>query len=362
MYGGGDRKGKVMKNKAVIGAAAVILVVVVVVGGRMLKKEEADVAVELPVVRIESPTVGDIELMTDIGGSIEPQEVVYVYPETSGTVTEVCAQTGDQVQAGQVLCRMDIPTLDTLENSMQSARIAMEQAQKESARQTELYQLGYISQQDYEQIRNSADTAKLSYERAKMEYERQVEYSNIVSPIDGSIETFDAEVFDKVSPSTQLCVVSGVGGKIVACQLTAALKDAAAVGDPVWTEQGNTVIEGSIYEISTMVDPVTGLYKMKAALSEGDALATGMTVKVSLISENARNTLLVPVDAVNYESGKPYLYTYEEGTVHKIFFEAGIYDSEKQQVLSGVQPEDQIITTWSPELYEGAQVRAEGIQ
>ena len=56
MYGSGDRKGKVMKNKAVIGAA-VILVVVVVVGGRMLKKEEADVVVELPVVRIEAPTV-----------------------------------------------------------------------------------------------------------------------------------------------------------------------------------------------------------------------------------------------------------------------------------------------------------------
>ena len=351
-----------MKKKVVIGAVAAVVAVAVVAGGRMLKKEDADAAVELPVVRTEYPTVGDVELMADIGGSIEPQEVVYVYPETSGTVTEVCAQTGDQVRAGQVLCRIDIPTLDALENSMQSARIAMEQAQTEHARQEILYQAGDISRQDYEHSKNSADTAKLSYERARLEYEKQVEYSNIVSPIDGSIETYDVEVFDKVSPSTQLCVVSGAGGKVVACQLTAALKEAAAIGDAVWIQQGRAVIEGSIYEISTMVDPVTGLYKMKAALSGGDELATGMTVKVSLISEKARNALLVPIDAVNYENGKSYLFTYKNGTVHKIFFEAGIYDSEKQQVLSGIQPDDQIITTWSPELYEGAQVRVEGIQ
>ena len=34
--------------------------------------------------------------------------------------------------------------------------------------------------------------------------------------------------------------------------------------------------------------------------------------------------------------------------------ETGISDSEKMEIISGLTADDFVITTWSPELYEGA--------
>ena len=51
------------------------------------------------------------------------------------------------------------------------------------------------------------------------------------------------------------------------------------------------------------------------------------------------------------------MYTYDNGTVHYVPVEVGLYDSQKAQILSGINASDEVITTWSSELYEGSQVQ-----
>lgn len=68
--------------------------------------------------------------------------------------------------------------------------------------------------------------------------------------------------------------------------------------------------------------------------------------------------MTIPVDSVYYSGGDAYVYTYDNGTVHQVPVEVGIYDSQLAQILSGISMSDQVITTWSSELYEGSQVAA----
>ena len=96
------------------------------------------------------------------------------------------------------------------------------------------------------------------------------------------------------------------------------------------------------------------LFLIKIQLADANDLSTGTSVKLSLCSERADQVITVPVDSVYYENSKPYVYTYDNGTVHKIFIEAGIYDSSRLEVKEGIQQNMEVITTWSPELYEGA--------
>lgn len=77
-------------------------------------------------------------------------------------------------------------------------------------------------------------------------------------------------------------------------------------------------------------------------------------VKLYITSDKADGVLTIPVDSVYYDNGKPYVYTFDDGTVHRIEIETGISDSDRMQILSGVSAADRVITTWSPELYEGA--------
>ena len=129
------------------------------------------------------------------------------------------------------------------------------------------------------------------------------------------------------------------------------------MGDPISLDKNGTDYQGTINEVSSMIDDSTGLFKVKASVENGDALPTGSTTKLSVISDRADNVLTIPVDAVYYSGGDAYVYTYDNGTVHYVPVEIGLYDSEKAQILSGINASDEIITTWSSELYEGSQVQ-----
>ena len=66
--------------------------------------------------------------------------------------------------------------------------------------------------------------------------------------------------------------------------------------------------------------------------------------------------MTLPVDCVYYDGGDAYVYTYENGTVHKVPVEVGIYDSERAEIVSGISEDNLVITTWTSELTEGALV------
>ncbi len=70
--------------------------------------------------------------------------------------------------------------------------------------------------------------------------------------------------------------------------------------------------------------------------------------------------LTVPVDAVNYDKGEPFVYCYEGGTARKTMIESGIYDSNTMEVKSGLTEESMVITSWSNELMDGAEVIHDG--
>lgn len=69
-------------------------------------KEEADEP-ESVAVEVQTPRIGSLTLDSAYIGTVVPQEQVYVIPKTSGTVTETFFEVGDQVQAGDVLFKID---------------------------------------------------------------------------------------------------------------------------------------------------------------------------------------------------------------------------------------------------------------
>ena len=133
-----------------------------------------------------------------------------------------------------------------------------------------------------------------------------------------------------------------------------------SLGDPIQVEKGGSQYDGTITEVSSMIDAATGLFSVKGTLPGAQGLATGTTVKLSVVSEEAVNVMTVPVDTVYYEGGDAYVYTYEDGIIHKVPVEVGIYDSEKAEILSGLNGDDMVLTTWNSELRDGAAAALEG--
>ena len=311
----------------------------------------------IPTVSVVTPETGSIELSTSLTGEVEPSDVVYVYAKASGDVTDVLVKAGDTVQAGQVLLQIDTDQVDTARNSMESAQVSYAQAQDTFNRQQILYANGGISEQEYQQSANSVKTARLQYESAKMAYDKQVEYSTITAPIAGVVESCDVEVYDNISMSTQLCVISGEGNKRLSFQVSERVKENLEAGDPVEILKNGKTYTGTITEVSSMADSSTGLYKTKAEFDGAESLSTGSVVKVSVISQEAHNVMTIPVDAIYFTGSENYVYVYEDGVVHKAALEVGLYNSELAEVKSGLSWDDQVISTWSADLYENAKAK-----
>ena len=116
-----------------------------------------------------------------------------------------------------------------------------------------------------------------------------------------------------------------------------------------------------------MADSDTGLFKVKATLDETfdeTRLPTGSMVKLYVTSEQAEQVMTVPVDSFYYDGGLSYVYIYdpEESVLHKQEVEVGLYDSDWIEIKSGLSMSDQVLTTWTSELYEGTKVRLKGGQ
>lgn len=348
-------KKSVIVTGVVIVAAAAFIILPKALRPKAVMEEEI-----IPVVEVQNPEPGNIELFRNLVGKVEPSDVVYIYPKVGGEVTDVYVKAGDIVKEDQPICKIDTKQVESARLSLESAEMARNDAQTNLARQQALFASGDISSAAFEQAQTGAKSAQIQYESAKLNYDNQVEYSNITAPIGGKVEICDIEVHDNVSQQNLISVISGEGSKAVSFSVPEKIVGQLSEGSAVTIEKNGMEYQGTITEISSMIDASTGLFKVKSSVENGDALATGSAVKLYVTSDKVDNVMTLPVDAVYYSGGDAFVYTYDNGTVHKVPVEVGIYDSEKVEILSGLTAGDQVITTWSSELFEGSKVQAAG--
>lgn len=342
----------IIAGAIVIIAALAGLIIPKVLGGN---KEEfvADVP---PVVTVENPQIRSIELTSDLIGTIEPSSIVHITPLGAGEVTAVNVQTGDMVTAGQLLCVIDTKQVESSRIMVETARITYEDARKNLDRMTILYTAGDVAEADYQSLKDNVEMARLQYENAKIAYNIQMESSQVTAPIGGRVESLNISVHDMVSPQSVLCVISGEGGKAVTFYASERIVNGLKAGDIINVEKNGTGYEAAITEVNTMVDEASGLFKVKASIPEGDRLATGTSVKLTVISQKAADVLTVPVESVYYEGGDPFIYTYADGALKRNAVTVGLADVDYAEIQAGISSEDQVITTWTSELYDGSKV------
>lgn len=344
---------KILTGVVIAGVLAAVIV------PRLMKEEPPIEAAPLPNVTVENPLKRDIVLESGLIGTIEPSDILYVTPKVAGEIQQVLVSAGDVVKQGQALCKIDNKKqIDNAKIQMDSAAVALQNAQSNLNRMQVLFASGDISAQSFEQVQVQARSAQLQYQAAKLGYDTQVEYSTVTAPIGGKLESVNMELHSMVSQSSQLCVITGEGVKKVSFSVPERIKINLELGSRIRLQKQGTEYEAEITKLADMISPQTGLFEVEASIEEGDGLAPGSTVKLFVVSDYTRDAITIPVDAVYYDGGDAYAYTCEGSTVHKVPVETGIFDEERIEILSGITMQDKVIVTWSSELYEGSQVNA----
>ena len=357
--------------KIAIGAV-VVLGFAGLVATRMMKPQEEMQTKGLPAVTLTTATEGSIEQTTSLMGTVEPSDTYYITPKVAGELVEIYVQNGQSVEAGAPIAKIDNQKqIDAAKSQMEAANASVQAASQQAAtaqdavnRMTPLYESGDISVQSYNQTANSAkaaasqvDAAKAQAASAKLNYETQVEFATVTAPAAGVVQNQNMTLHGMVSQSSQLCVITGTGAKLVKFNVTEDVLQNLTLGQTVMVEKNGSSYSGTVTKLTKLVDPQSGLFPVEATLSGADALSDGSSTKLSLVAAKADHTLLVPVDAVYYSGGNPYVYTYENGVVKRVFITTGISDDQNYEVTDGLDGTEQIVNSWTDDIYDGAEVR-----
>lgn len=360
------------KPVKVILCVAIVAVLGGAVFARITKPKDEIQTKEIPAVTLAQATKGSISHETSIMGSIHPSDQYNVTPKVSGEIIEIYVHNGDSVKQGDPIAKIDNKkAIDAAKASLDAANASARSAQDQADtaldalnRMTPLYQAGDVAPQTFKSTQNSADAAqsqvaaaRAQAESAKLAYDTQVEYSTVTAPADGTIQNQDMTLNGTVSQSSVLCVITGSGQKTIKFNVTEDVLNNLSIGQTVTVEKNSSSYEGTITKMSRLVDTSTGLFSVEADLTNADTLADGVNAKVRFVSEKADGALLVPLDYVNYSSGNEFVYVYNDGIVKRVYITVGISDDSNYQVLDGITENDKIVSSWTDEIYDGAQVR-----
>ena len=201
---------------------------------------------------------------------------------------------------------------------------------------------------------NSAQVGVEGAQVAIESAEYQLDMYTLKAPISGVIEAVNVKEHDFASPNTPAYIISNKEAMTVTFYVSEGVRNTFQTGQKVTVDRNGKLFDGVITEIGSMVDQNTGLFVTNA---EPDcSQVPGCSVKISADTYSQDNVLLIPYDAVYYDNGQPYVYVAVNGVVVRRDIETGIFDEQTMTVVSGLTTEDQLITSWSANLREGAEV------
>lgn len=210
---------------------------------------------------------------------------------------------------------------------------------------------------------NSAQVGAAGAQIAIDSAEYQLDMYTLKAPISGVIEAVNVKEHDFATPSTPAYIISNKDTMTVTFYVSEGIRNTLTVGQQVSVDRNGKLFDAAITEIGSMIDQTTGLFAIKACVSAPDeSMLTGCSVKITADTYSQDNVLLIPYDAVYYDDSQPYVYVAVDGVVERRNIETGIFDEQTITVLSGLATEDQLITSWSANLREGALISIQATQ
>ena len=296
-----------------------------------------------------------------------------IRPQVQGFLVKQNYKDGDLVKAGQLLFQIDDreykAAFDQAVGNLAQQEAILTKNQLDVARLVPLQTRGAASKEELDDAVQSTrgSEAQIQATKAAVESARlNLEWTKVVSPIEGIAEIATVQVGDLVNPSTLLTTVSQLDPIKVTFPISereylrfaSRIKEHAetgrAKGEPdlemVLADGATYPYPGRFYVTNRQVDLQTGTIQVQAVFPNPEnILRPGLYAKVRGATEVRRAALLIPQRAVQETQGQ---------------YQVAVVGSDNKVSLRKVTPGDQVESLWIIDdgLQRGEQVVTEGLQ
>jgi HlyD family secretion protein len=366
---------------------------------------------EEPTVSVQAATVEKKTLEHRIAADaiLFPLQQAAIVPKISAPVKKFYVKRGSRVRKGQLLAVLEnrdlaaaaqenkgaydqaeaayaTTTAASLPEEIQKAQLdvqvakeAFDAAQKVFANRQALFNQGALPRRDLDQASVNLVQARSQYdiaekhlnsvqevskkqelksaagqlESAKGKYlgaEAQLNYSEIRSPIDGSVTDRPLYAGEMPASGAPLITVMDLTEVIARAHIpqeeAALLKigDKASITAPAEQE----TVPGTVTVVSPALDPNSTTVEIWVqAKNPSQRLKPGSSVKVSMVAQTVREALVAPVAAVLTapDGSTSVMLVGEDGRAHQKPVKLGIKQADNVQIAEGLQAGQRVVTT-----------------
>ncbi|NYZ62016.1 efflux RND transporter periplasmic adaptor subunit [Luteimonas deserti] len=334
-----------------------------------------------PPVEVVTVQAGPAAAAESRPGRISPVRVAEVRSRVAGIVLKREFEEGMDVQAGQVLFRIDPSPfqaqLSEAQGALAKAEAELKEAQAQASRLQPLVEVEAISRQDFDVAQTRVQTARAGLRSGQAAVESaqiQLSHATVRAPIAGRIGralvTEGALVGqDGSTPMALIQQLDPVYADFSqpvgdALRLRAAAKAAGDAASPKLAmtieipEIGETR-SGELLFSDITVEPDTGRIAMRGQFDNADGmLLPGMFVRVSTAHTQPQQIITVPQRAVvrNPDGSAGVMVVDAQRTVVARSVETGRMHNGQWQVLSGLQAGEQIVASGVAKVQPGMQL------
>lgn len=352
-------------------------------------------ALRLPAATVVDAAMKTVTRTVPINGSLVARETVAVTPQVTGyQITDVRADVGDKVKAGDVLATLDRKplqsALDEAEAALQAADAASKQAQSQIAAQEAAYSQAQTvlsraqrlvksgagaqstlddavattataeanlkaAQDQLASVRAQAEQAKARRADAELQLQR----TSVVAPVDGIVSSRNADIGQTAmgGGDTLFTLIRNgeieFDGTIIETAIPEVRIGQAATIDPA----GLDPRDGHVRLISPRVDPTTRLGSIKISIENDNGLSIGIYAK-AVVETARREAVTVPLSAViPAVGGSTVQVVGDDGTIHVTKVETGIVNGDVIEILNGIPVGATVVAKSGPFFRDGMRIK-----
>ena len=265
---------------------------------------------------------GDIRVAVEAAGGIEPVTTVEVKSKASGEILELNVDTGDTVDAGTLLARIDQRilnnSLDQAKASLEVSRAELTNAESQLERIQKLYEQESLSKADYEQSLLQHAAAKSQVVRGEIQVENAaiaLEDTDVRAPIAGTVIERLVEQGQVISSPMgdvgggtlllQMADLSRVRVRMLVDEIDIGKVQPGTIAQVAVAAYPTRSFEGAVLKVEPQASPQQNVTMFPVLIDldnrEG-LLKPGMNAEVELVVADRSDVLTIPNAALRTEA------------------------------------------------------------
>lgn len=323
-------------------------------------KEKAEEAEKKPVVKLASVSEENVANIVTLTASVEADKVNNISSNSPNRIKQIFVDEGMMVSAGQKLVVLDDVNTDSYQLQVDNARANLRNVELNYNRAQELLKIGGGTRQQVDQMELQLVNARNQLASAERTLRNMRENTVLVSPVSGVVTARNYDPGDMTGAQPILTIGTVNPVKVV---INVNESDFAKVkkGMPATLtleSYADEVFTGNVTMVAPTVDAASRTFGVEVTVANpGGRILPGMFGRVELNLGEAMRAV-VPDKAVEKQrgSGNHYVYVYKDGKLSYNMVELGRRLGDRYEIISGVNPGEQVVISEKSKLTNGAAV------